>query len=235
MKVQEHANVKSRTFFENLLLGSFLFLSWKSTVVQQNAQFWKFCEKSYNSRLSKWKPKKLIVSTGWDEKRSTRRWRVLWTVKRLNASLKFKGVLKLFATSPAACSTQNSPPQNKFGHNCFYQFGLIQFRSIHQRQVLNFCGTVTFSRKYAFKFSTPLGRLNTTSLSSHTKEGNTCCESSLSKGCPETTWIRWEILIMWLALVEASKHLISFHFITCTILWKMFITNNQSWKTTRES
>ena len=63
MKVQEHANVKSRTFFENLLLGSFLFLSWKSTVVQQNAQFWKFCEKSYNSRLSKWKPKKLIVST----------------------------------------------------------------------------------------------------------------------------------------------------------------------------
>lgn len=59
MKVQEHANVKSRTFFENLLLGSFLFLSWKSTVVQQNAQFWKFCEKSYNSRLSKWKPKKI--------------------------------------------------------------------------------------------------------------------------------------------------------------------------------
>ena len=35
-------------------------------------------------------------------------------VKRLNASLKFKGVWKLFAVSPAACSTQNSSPRTNF-------------------------------------------------------------------------------------------------------------------------
>lgn len=69
---------------------------------------------------------------------------------------------------------------------------------------------ITFSRKYILRFSTPLGRLSRTSLSSHTNEGNTFRESSSANGCPAITWIRWEMLIMW--LVKSRNLQIGFFF-----------------------
>lgn len=92
---------------------------------------------------------------------------------------------------------------------------------------------ITFSRKYILRFSTPLGRLNRTSLSSHTNEGNTFRESSSANGCPAITWIRLEMLIMWLRQVKESTNLhiyiyFFFHFIeqkTVVTLFNRFSSN----------